>query len=255
MTDDTVDAIDIRPMEPADVDAVRRIARASLSASYSPLLAAETIESAVDEWYSPEAFDDYLDADEMLFLVATADGEVVGFSQSHVVEEIDKGRILWLHVDPAHRGHGVATGLFDRTREALRDRGISRITGLVLSGNEDGNRFYDEHGFELLYDRTIEIAGATHDENVYGEPGIEVDELEPAETADGREVFVDPDEWSRGTEDLFYAAYSAPDRTERYGWFCTACESTDNAMDAMGRIVCNRCGNRRKATRWDASYL
>jgi hypothetical protein len=26
-------------------------------------------------------------------------------------------------------------------------------------------------------------------------------------------------------------------------------------MDSMGRIVCNNCGNKRKATRWDASYL
>lgn len=252
---DTRHDLEIRPMEPDDTGDVRRIARESLEASYSHILSEDTIEEAVAEWYAPDAFDDYLDSDEMLFVVAVEDGAVVGFSQSHVVEEIDKGRVLWLHVDPAHREAGIARALFERTREALRDRGIDAITGLVIAENEAGNRFYVDHGFEKLYDRTVEIAGESHVENVYGVPDIVPDELEPRVTADGTEVFLDLDEPSRGTDGLFYAAYRTSGREHRYGWFCSNCESTDNAMDSMGRIVCNRCGNRRKATRWDAGYL
>lgn len=252
---DTPRNVEIRPMEPGDTDEVRRIARESLTASYGDILGPETVESAVPEWYGTEAFEDYLESDEMVFVVAVADGEVVGFSQSHVIEEVGKGRILWLHVDPDDRGSGVATALFEHTCEALNDRSIERITGLVIAENEEGNRFYEDRGFEKLYERTVEIAGETHTENVYGGPGIEVGELEPTVTADGTEVYIDADESSRGTGGLFYAAYRDAERSARYGWFCTNCESVDNAMDSMGRIECNVCGNRRKATRWDAGYL
>ena len=32
-------------------------------------------------------------------------------------------------------------------------------------------------------------------------------------------------------------------------------ETIETAMDPMGRIVCNECGNRHRATRWDAAYI
>lgn len=247
--------MEIRPLEPEEVDSVREIARRSLEASYSHILSPETIETAVSEWYTDEAFEEYLDSDEMTFVVAVEDDAVIGFSQSHVVEEIDKGRILWLHVDPDYRGRGVATELFDVTREVLSDRGIDRVTGLVLAENEEGNRFYDEHGFEKLYERHISIAGEDHTENVYGEPGTEPDELEMWAAPDGEEVYVDWDESTRGSEGLFYTVYSDLDRERRYGFFCSNCASIDTAMDTMGRIVCQECGNRRRPTRWDAAYL
>lgn len=60
---------------------------------------------------------------------------------------------------------------------------------------------------------------------------------------------------TRGSRGAFYPAYLDPDGGRRFGWFCANCGSTDAAMDPMGRISCDRCGNRRKATRWDAAYL
>lgn len=73
-------------------------------------------------------------------------------------------------------------------------------------------------------------------------------------TPDGVTLFVATDEGEVGSEGPFYVAYHDADRTRRYGWFCSNCESFDNAMDPMGRVQCNRCGNRRKATRWDAAH-
>jgi len=74
-------------------------------------------------------------------------------------------------------------------------------------------------------------------------------------TTDGETVYVSYGEAARGTRAPFYTTYKSEDRHDRYAWFCGNCDSIDNAMDAMGRIECNNCGNRRKATRWDASYL
>jgi ribosomal protein S18 acetylase RimI-like enzyme len=246
--------MEIRPLESADIESVRRIARESLAASYS-VLRDETIETAIEEWYAADVFEDYLDSDEMVFLVAADDDDVVGFSQSHILETADKGRILWLHVDPEHRGRGIATDLFDATRKLLTERGTERTTGLVLTENEEGNQFYTTHGFEKLYDRTITIAGKAHVENVYGEEGTEFGELELRTATDGEQIYVDFAESSRGAAGAFHPSYLDQDRDQLYGWFCSNCETTNNTMDSMGHIECNQCGNLRKATRWDAAYL
>jgi hypothetical protein len=49
-------------------------------------------------------------------------------------------------------------------------------------------------------------------------------------------------------------AYSSRNAERKYGWFCTACSSLDNAMASMGRIECNVCGNFRTPTRWDVAH-
>lgn len=78
--------------------------------------------------------------------------------------------------------------------------------------------------------------------------------LHPVATSDG-DLYVDHQTTTHGSQGPFYAAYREPDGTHRYGWFCSSCESIDTAMDSMGTIVCNMCGNRRKPTHWDAAYL
>lgn len=247
--------MEVRSLTSGDAEAIRRIAQASLESSYSAIFDQETIQHAVEEWYAPEAFDDYIESDEMVFLVAEEDDQPVGFSQSHVLEGIEKARILWLHVYPDYRGQGIATDLLDATLETLQDRGIDRVTSLVIADNEEGNQFYQDQGFEKLYGRTIEIAGREHTENVYGEPGATPGKLEPWSTPGGPEVYIDFDETTQGSKGIFFALYTDPDRDNRYGWFCSNCESPDTVMDPMGRIECTGCGNRRKATRWDAAYL
>jgi hypothetical protein len=71
---------------------------------------------------------------------------------------------------------------------------------------------------------------------------------------DGSTVYVARDEGERGSKGPFLAAYATPDRERQIGWFCTNCETMDNAMDTMGRIVCNVCDNLRKPDEWDAAH-
>jgi hypothetical protein len=77
--------------------------------------------------------------------------------------------------------------------------------------------------------------------------------LERRAVADGT-VYVDREDWDRGSTGAFLTAYRDPDRERRYGYFCTNCGDVDTAMDAMGRVECNGCGNRRKPTSWDAAH-
>jgi hypothetical protein len=79
-------------------------------------------------------------------------------------------------------------------------------------------------------------------------------ELERVVTDDGRAVYVDRTDAERGSDGPFSTVYVGDDRDVRWGYFCENCGSLDNAMDTMGRIVCNGCGNLRKPDQWDAAH-
>lgn len=252
--------MNIREATDSDVDAIRSIAHNSLSSSYTDFLDEETVDSAVDQWYADESIEADLESEDALIIVAEADGEVIGFTQSELVGEgQDIGQLLWLHVDPEHRGRGTGPRLLVRTREELLDFGADEIRAVVLENNEGGNEFYRNHGFERVGERQIEVGEKTYTENVYTQSDTGADgewrSLEPVELSDGGTVYVSYGEAERGSDAPFYTAYESEDGTARYGLYCGNCDSLDNAMDSMGQIECNRCGNRRKATRWDSSYL
>lgn len=57
-----------------------------------------------------------------------------------------------------------------------------------------------------------------------------------------------------GNEGPFYAAYFE-DGARQYGWFCANCRTLDTAMDSMGRLQCNSCGNTCAPSEWDAAYM
>ncbi|WP_224268620.1 DUF5816 domain-containing protein [Haloprofundus salinisoli] len=79
-------------------------------------------------------------------------------------------------------------------------------------------------------------------------------ELEVATTSADDTVYVDRSEGTRGSKAPFYTAYVSESRDIRWGYFCGNCETFDNAMDTMGRIECNACGNIKKPDEWDAAH-
>lgn len=250
--------MEIREATPDDSDAIRSIAHDSLRSTYTDFIDEATVDEAVNQWYDDEALTGLFESEHAFLILAVEDGDPVAFSQSELVGEGHAvGRILWLHVVPDARGHGIGVRLLVRTREELRSSGADEVRGLVLEDNEGGNRFYAEHGFDRVDTREVEIGNETFREAVYVEhdrEGRDWRGLEPVE-ADGETLYVSYAEMDRGSKAPFYSAYEGESGSTRYGWFCGNCDSLDNAMDTMGRVECNSCGNARKATRWDASYL
>lgn len=78
-------------------------------------------------------------------------------------------------------------------------------------------------------------------------------DLTVIETAAG-ERYVDRSAGERGAEAPFFHVYADPAGETRWGYLCGNCETVDNAMDSMGRIECNVCGNVRKPEEWDAAH-
>jgi hypothetical protein len=71
---------------------------------------------------------------------------------------------------------------------------------------------------------------------------------------DGVTVYVATDEERVGSEGPFRVVYRGENAENRWGYLCSACDCLDTAMDTMGRIVCNGCGNVRKPEEWDATH-
>jgi hypothetical protein len=71
---------------------------------------------------------------------------------------------------------------------------------------------------------------------------------------DGQELFVAREEGETGSDGPFFVVYADEAGTRRWGYFCSNCESFDNAMDSMGRIQCNDCGNFKKPDEWDSAH-
>lgn len=250
--------MDIRQATTEDSDGIRRVARRSLQASYD-FMGEDTLESALQQWYAEDALAEAITEDSDVIIVGTVDDEVIGFSQSAIVGADESvGEIRWLHVDPDYRGKGVGPELLSRTRGVLSASGVDRFRGVVLAGNESGAAFYEHHGFEPSGERQVEIGDRNHTELFYevgsGPRSGDLREGIDRVNFDGEEVLVYRDEGDRGSNGMFFPAYRDRDRDELVGWVCS-CGSTDNAMDTMGRLECNDCGNQRKPTRWDAAYL
>lgn len=78
--------------------------------------------------------------------------------------------------------------------------------------------------------------------------------MEERAVGSGPTVYVDESVDVVGSKGAFHPVYTDAAATEPWGYFCAACERFDNAMDTMGRIVCNECGNTRRPEEWDAAH-
>lgn len=241
--------MEIREAHPRDRPAIRDTARRSLEASYS--LGPRAITSAINEWYDEQSLEAAFEDDDKLMLVADTDGQVVAFSES-IVSGDRTAELLWLHVDPDHRGENHGESLYEATHEHLDSLGVTTIRGHVLADNQEGASFYEHQGLTKVDETDVEIDGETHTEFVYAD--IEEPEMEAIEL-DGTRVYIDHNSIKVGSFAPFYAMYTDDVGETLYGHYCGNCDSAPAAVDTMGRIKCDECGNESKPTRWDAAYL
>ncbi len=242
--------MELREARPDDRAAVREITRRSLETSYS--LSPTTIEGAVEEWYGDEQFEAKLDRDDTLLVVCEVEA-IVGFSEAVLVAEGGQADLLWLHVHPDHRGQGIGQALYEHTEEHLTGMGAEYIRGRVLADNQMGASFYEERGFEQVDEERLAIDDDNYVEYIYSNAVSR--QLQSLVTDDGSVVYIDRTDEEVGSDAPFNIVLEDPDGESHYGYFCTSCDELANAMSANGRIRCATCGNTRKPTRWDASYL
>jgi ribosomal protein S18 acetylase RimI-like enzyme len=162
--------VDIRPADPDDAAAVRRVARAGWHAAYDDVIGADRVDDTVDEWYASDAVRRDVRDDDRPFLVAvdpgdgggsaSGEGDVVGFAAVTPDGPGETPEDAWelyrIYVHPDRWGEGVGSALLERCEEVVRERGGRALALSVFADNEVGVSFYRSRGFEHVE--------TTHDE-------------------------------------------------------------------------------------------
>ena len=87
-----------------------------------------------------------IEHDADLVIVAVSDGGII----ASLVSGWDgwRGNMYRLAVDADHRRQGIAEELVRRAEEVLRQRGVERITSLVIVDAPGAARFWETAGYE-----------------------------------------------------------------------------------------------------------
>ena len=96
----------------------------------------------------PQEIHKKLQRDPDLFLVAEADGKIIGT----VIGGFDgrRGLIYHLAVKAEFRQHGVGQMLMDEVERRLKAKGCLRCYLMVTADNDNAIRFYEVHGWEQM---------------------------------------------------------------------------------------------------------
>jgi putative acetyltransferase len=133
-------SVALRPYLPADGPRCAAIFRAAIeeiaSEDYSEAQCAAWAERSDDA----AAFGDGLG--RLLTLVATQDGEVVGFAGLKGASHIEM-----LFVDPGHARQGVGAALLDALSRLAQSRGATELTGEV---SDTAKPLFDRLGFQSV---------------------------------------------------------------------------------------------------------
>ncbi len=96
----------------------------------------------------PQELEKKLARDPDLFLVAEAEGLIVG----SVVGGFDgrRGMIYHLAVAPGYRRRGLGQALMDEVEQRLRQKGCIRCYLMVTKDNPDAVPFYEKRGWQRM---------------------------------------------------------------------------------------------------------
>ena len=174
--------MEIRPARRGDAERIAAVARETWHAAYGDVLSADAIDATVDEWYAPASLRAAIDRETGSFVVAEADGEVVGYLQAGYRESVGNVVVSRVYVLPDYWGEGVGTAMLERVATELHEAGYERVSAVVLADNELGRAFYDARTFEEVGRQTTTFGGEEHDEVI-----VAADLADLADLADARE--------------------------------------------------------------------
>jgi ribosomal protein S18 acetylase RimI-like enzyme len=153
--------VTVRPAGPADVSDILRIAEAGWKAAYEGIIAQETIDAAMEEWYDSDGTRDLVERDDVGYFVVVEDGteDVVGYVSGGPGESGDVAKLGAIYTHPDRWGEGIGTALLDRFESFCREEGFDAVEFSVLAGNDVGASFYRKHGYEVVDESESDLFG------------------------------------------------------------------------------------------------
>lgn len=156
----------VRPADPDDVPAIRRIGREAWHAAHGDVIGETAVDRQLSEWYDEESLRASVTGDGRVFVVAETD-RVRGFASAVPDPENDRWHLARIYVGPDDWGEGIGTAMLDRVETALRERGVDAYELAVMAENDVGVSFYEARGFERTDTRTVELGGVETTEHWY----------------------------------------------------------------------------------------
>lgn len=97
------------------------------------------------------------------FIVAEADGEILGFCRYSSLPEGEKAdcELRAIYVKPAFKHQGVGTKLFERVTREFQQSGRTRMCLWVFKENETARRFYEKMGGQVRASDFLSVGGKT----------------------------------------------------------------------------------------------
>lgn len=153
-----------------DVGDIVGIARRAWHDTYGPILEAETIETALEEWYQSEGVRSAIEDESVAYFVAEDSGAVVGYLSGKPEGDGETATIGALYADPERRGEGIGTALLARFEAVCQESECNRVELRALSDNEIGGSFYRSRGFEAVGTDETELFGEQVTETLFCRP-------------------------------------------------------------------------------------
>ena len=145
----TVDIL-IRPYQPADLDALRRLT----IESFAGVTLEQNLEDALGvlnghdwRWRKARHVDEDMAANPAGVFVAEAGGRVVGYVSTRIDREAGRGRIPNLAVAEDARNHGLGRRLIEHALDYFRAEGLAYAVIETMAQNPVGNHLYPACGF------------------------------------------------------------------------------------------------------------
>ena len=95
-----------------------------------------------------EDFQNALLSDSQLYIVAQAEGQIVGFAALYTM--IDSADLVNIAVHPAFRGQRISVCLMERLLQMADSHGINTITLEVRVHNAVAIHLYEKYGFQKI---------------------------------------------------------------------------------------------------------
>lgn len=151
----------IRPWQPEDIPATRRILWESWWATYRAFVPAADLRAYFAVTYTPESLARLHACGHVHGCIGLAEGEAVGYARMQFHATENRLYLSSLYLLPSHQGRGVGGRLLQAAEERARAYGLRQLWVGVMVQNEASRRWYERRGFQFLRQEPFRICQTT----------------------------------------------------------------------------------------------
>jgi ribosomal protein S18 acetylase RimI-like enzyme len=148
----------IRRLSSRDVEELRELLRTCWIDTYTGILPASVINTAIKEWQSEESLLRGLENPLAYYAGFVVEGALVGMVSAGKTAP-DTLKIFQLYVLPGHQRKGIGKALIDGAIRHFASAVVRKVVLEVEKGNQKGVSFYKKYGFVYPSETVLKVGG------------------------------------------------------------------------------------------------